>query len=81
MILAFYAVSNSQNYERHTFDAIQDNKQKVLSMLSRLPNEQVRIYDTEHYGWGAVPSPNMADFENDYNDEYLDGGWWCIVLK
>jgi len=24
---------------------------------------------------------DMSIFQDDYNDEELDGGWWCIVIN
>jgi len=81
MTIVFYKVDNSLNYDRHDFDAISDKPQEIIKKLKKLPKGEVKFYDTAHYGWGAVPSPNMADFEADYNNEELDGGWWCIVLN
>jgi len=34
------------------------------------------------YGYGKEPGLNAADFEEDYNDEIIDGSdWWCIVIR
>lgn len=79
MIIAFYTVDNSLNYGRHEFDQFCDQPQEVLDMLQRLPDEEVKFYNTDQY---SVQSKQLtlADFEIDYNDEELDGGWWCIVL-
>ena len=83
MIIAFYKVANSQGYERHTFDAISDKPEEIMAKLKRLKSDEVRMYSTEAYGYGQThPYPNMADFEDDYNDEIIDGsGWWCIVIR
>lgn len=81
MLLAFYTVDNSQGYGRHTFDNLYDKPKKIKQKLSLLSDEELRIYDMNNYGYGNVPSPNLADFENDYNDELLDGGWWCVVIQ
>ena len=45
MILAFYKVTNSCNYERHTFDDIYDQPKKIWEMLCRLKPEEWRAYD------------------------------------
>ena len=74
MILAFYKVDNSKNYERHTFDMWYDKPDVIKSMLSELSDEELRMYDME----------NMYEvdfFQDDYNDEVLDGGWWCVVIN
>ena len=83
MIIAFYKVGNSQKYERHTFDDISDKPEEIMAKLKRLKSDEVRMYSTEAYGYGQTrPYPNMADFEDDYNDEIIDGsGWWCIVIR
>lgn len=81
MTLAFYKVDNELGYGRHTFDDIADKPEQIKEMLSKLSDEELIIYDLNHYGYGNVPSPNLADFETDYNDEVLDGGWWCVVIK
>ena len=73
MILAFYRVDNSKEYERHTFDYIADEPKKILEMLSKLDDEELRIYDMDD-------KYDVYDFEVDYNDEILDGGWWCVVI-
>ena len=80
MTIAFYKVNNSLNYERHEFDQFCDQPQEVLDMLQRLPEDEVRFYDAGKYSWQSK-EPTLADFENDYNDEELDGGWWCIVIQ
>lgn len=80
MTIVFYKVKNSVGYGRHSFDDC-ESANEVREKLSKLPEDEVRFYDTEHYGYGAEPAPNLADFEQDYNDEELDGGWWCVVLN
>ena len=82
MKLAFYRVDNSCGFHRHSFDDIYDKPQEILETLSQLEDDELRIYDTSVYGYGKVqPAPNLADFEDDYNDEILDGGWWCVVIR
>lgn len=78
MTLAFYKVDNSQGYDRHTFDLPKregaEGWQKIKEMLSKLSDEELRMY-------------NMRDtfdrmfFEDDYNNEVLDCGWWCVVIN
>ena len=80
MTIAFYKVDNSLNYGRHEFDQFCDRPQEVLDMLQRLPEDEVRFYDAGKYSWQSK-EPTLADFENDYNDEELDGGWWCIIIN
>ena len=78
MTIAFYKVSNSLNYDRHEFDNLYDQPELIKEMLERLPDEEVRMYVNEYSFQTRLPS--LADFEQDYNDEILDGGWWCIVI-
>lgn len=79
MLLAFYSIDNSGDYTRDSFNDMTDDE--IIKSLSELLDDEVKFYDMSHYGYGAVPSPNMADFVEDYNDELLDGGWWCIALN
>lgn len=78
MTLAFYKVENSKNFERHTFDNIYDKREEILRMLNQLKEDEWRAYDMNRREWNG--SPNALDFEEDYNDEFLDGGWWCIAI-
>lgn len=73
MTLAFYRVNNSQNYGRHTFNGIYDKPEKIKEMLSKLSDEELRMYDMDN-------KYDKKDFEDDYNDEVLDGGWWLWIL-
>lgn len=76
MTLAFYKVDNSKNYERHTFDDICMQPSKVRQMLNKLEDkgDEVRYYDLN-------VKEQVWDFQEDYNDEILDGGWWCITIN
>lgn len=80
MTIAFYTVDNSLNYERHTFDNLYDKPQEILEMLQKLPEGEVKFYNADQYSWQSK-EPTLDDFETDYNDEELDGGWWCIVIQ
>ena len=71
MKLAFYRVDNSQEYDRYTFDGMKEGA--IKEKLSSLSDDELRIYDMDN-------EYDMSDFMCDYNDELLDGGWWCIVL-
>lgn len=74
MTLAFYKVDNSKDYERHTFDKWFDRPHVIKEMLSELSDEELHCYDMEN-------SIDMSIFQDDYNDEELDGGWWCVVIN
>lgn len=75
MTLAFYKVNNSLNYERDTFDFRDDYE--ILEMLNELPLDEWVSYNLDYRERGCN---GAREFENDYNDEILDGGWWCVIL-
>ena len=71
MTLAFYKVDNSKGYDRHTFDFMSKKEiKKALEPL--LYTDEVRFYKLDEDG--------VNRFTEDYNDEELDGGWWCLSL-
>ena len=70
--LVFYKVDNSQNYERHTFDYIYDDGEKIRKMLGKLNDDELKCYNL---------SCDLWCFVEDYNDEELDGGWWSFVYE
>lgn len=74
MILAFYKVSNSQEYGRNEFDLIYDNRKAIIEKLGKLRDDELRCYD--------ITTPTTAmEFVEDYNDEIVDGiGWWCVLI-
>ena len=74
MMLAFFKVNNSKGYERHTFDMWFDRPQVIRDMLSELKDDELKIYDMDN-------TIDMSIFQDDYNDEELDGGWWCVVIN
>lgn len=78
MIIAFYKVDNSLNYGRYEFDC--NRPETIIEKLQRLPESEVKFYNADQYSWQSR-EPSLVDFETDYNDEELDGGWWCIVLN
>ena len=74
MTLAFYKVDNSKDYERHTFDYFYDKPQEIEKMLSELSDEELRMYNmNSEFDVGCL--------QEDYNDEVLDCGWWCVVIN
>ena len=74
MLLAFFKVDNSKGYERHTFDVFCDRPQVIKEMLSELSDDELRIYDLDN-------EFEYDYLQEDYNDEILDGGWWCVVIR
>lgn len=74
MTLAFYKVGNSKGYERHTFDMWCDRPQVIKEMLFELKDDELHCYDMDN-------NVDRSIFEDDYNDEVLDGGWWCVVIN
>ena len=74
MTLAFYKVGNSQGYERHTFDMWFDRPQVIKEMLSNLNDDELHCYDMDN-------ATDMSIFQDDFNDEELDNGWWCVVIN
>ena len=74
MTLAFYKVGNSKGYERHTFDMWFDRPRVIRDMLSQLSDEELKMYDLDY-------PTDVSIFQDDYNDEELDGGWWCVVIN
>lgn len=75
MKIAFYRVGNSKNYERHTFDNIYDEPQEIVKMLRELKDEEWLMYDL------SGMESELYDFQEDYNDEMLDDGWWSVVIR
>lgn len=71
MKLVFYTVDNSQDFDRHSFDNMEE--EAIFEQLEKLSEYEVRVYDFEH-------SLDALEFANDYNDELLDGGWWCVII-
>lgn len=77
MYLAFYSVDNSKGYERHTFDNL--TAKETLAKLQELEGDEWHLYDlsTDSYNTRTL---SLADLQEDYNDEELDGGFWCVVI-
>ena len=82
-ILAFWTVDND-TVDRHTLDNVSDLD--AFDILWHKRDKLVaRFYhmDTSSYSdpFGQYGILNASDFEEDYNDEMLDGGFWCKVLS
>ena len=78
MILAFYSVGNSLGYDRDTFDGMAP--EEALKMIEKLDPEEYFCYDTSFNYNSSIQHPGLDAFAEDYNDECLDGGFWCVVL-
>lgn len=78
MLLVFYKVDSK--FERHSFDGFDTtNKDEAMQILQQvLQTKNYHIYDLN--GNGKYCN-DAYDFEVDYNDTLLDGGYWSIVLK
>ena len=74
MTLAFYKVDNSRGYERHTFDMWCDRPQVIKEILSELKDDELRMYDMDN-------KHDVDFFQEDFNDEYLEPDWWCVVIN
>lgn len=82
-ILAFWT-AGSYEVERHTFDNMSDLD--AFDILWHKRDElSARFYhmDTSSYSdpFGQYGILNASDFEEDYNDEELDGGQWTRVIR
>ena len=82
-ILVFWTAGNYE-VERHTLDNVSDLD--AFDILWHKRDELgARFYDmdTSSYSapFGQYGILNASDFEEDYNDEMLDGGFWCKVLS
>lgn len=78
MKLGFYRVDNSKGYERHTFDDIYEQPEKIEEMLRELRDDEeineyciIDLTDAEYLDW----------FTDEYNNERFDGGWWCVLIR
>lgn len=76
MILAFYAIDNARRFGRNSFNA--SEPKEILDKLMTLPAEEVRFYDTERLR--SFERPALDAFVEDYNNEELDAGWWCVLI-
>jgi len=81
-LLVFWAVSSK--FERHEFDCdydedafkrLWDNRKKIGARFYDL---NARNYNDSMWQYGIA---SLSDLEDDYNDEMLDGGYWCLILE
>lgn len=81
MVLAFYSVDG--NYGRHSFDGYNTNaKEDCIEIVKKLSEgTYVHLYDMGTDSQSTMASFNRNEFVNDYNDEMMDGGYWCISLN
>ncbi len=77
MILAFYSIDNECGYGRDSF--VNSTPTEILDALEKLPDEQWYCYDLSLKPTGTYPPLNA--FVEDYNDEKLDLGFWCVLIK
>jgi hypothetical protein len=79
MFLFFYPVDNSQDFGRDHFDFM-DPEEAATTLINLKNNgECVPFYDLDN----THPNGrflNMDDFVVNYNDEDLDGGFWCVKI-
>lgn len=73
MILAFYKLTNSKGYDRHTFEFVYDEPKTIQKMLSELNEGEVRLYDMSD-------KFDIISFENDFNNGTLED-YWCVTIK
>lgn len=82
-ILAFWTVDD-YDVERHTLDDVSDlDAFDILWHKSDELNARFYNMDTSSYSdpLGQYGILNASDFEEDYNNEMLDGGQWTKVLR
>lgn len=71
-IIVFYPVDNKMGYDRHSFDCM--SAIEAFSKLYKLDERQWYVAHTTSF---SCRYPNLAEFTDNYNNEELDGGWWC----
>lgn len=82
-ILVFWSV-DSYEVERHSLDNVSDVE--ALDILWHKRDElNARFYNMETSSYsdpfGQYGILNASDFEEDYNNEDLDGGMWTKVIR
>lgn len=85
MILLFTSV-DSENIARHTFDHLDTSKKKDCLEIYKAVREDCSKNGHDYHIYDLVtPRPHFClslyEFQEDYNDEDLDGGMWCFVLE
>lgn len=81
MVLVFYPVACG--YGRNSFNVYNtDKKEDCISIYKTLQNvDGVRVYDMGTDSRNTRATMSRAEFVEDYNDELMDGGYWCISLN
>lgn len=83
LILVFWTVV-SYEVERHTLDNVSDVDAFDI-LWHRRDELRARFYhmDTSSHSdpFGQYGIGNASDFEEDYNNEELDGGHWTKVIR
>ena len=78
VIVAFYKVDT---FNRESFDCCLHID--AFKELLELDSEDVRFYAVD-FGYHEIPQGcplrSADELEEDYNNEELDGGWWCKTL-
>ena len=76
-ILAFWGVYND-DIERHDLDNVSDID-AFRTLWGKREELDVRFYSPESDY--TLPVLTASEFEDDYNNEELDGGMWTKVMK
>lgn len=85
MVILFTSV-NSDYIERHSFDHLDltDRDDCLLVIREAMRDADENGLDYHLYDM-TTDRPrhclNRDEFMTDYNDEVLDGGWWCFLLE
>lgn len=77
-VAIFYRVS--ENNTRDRFDGMKGRD--IINTLDRECGDDetnAHIYCLD--GENTEQMPDLRDFEQDFNDEILDGGWWCVITE
>lgn len=72
-VIIFYRVSD---YNRDEFDGM---KGKDIVNKVDADDNDLHVYCLEKENPEQLP--DLTDLEMDYNDEELDGGWWCQIAE
>ena len=76
MVLAFYSVESK--FDRHAFDCYDTTKKEdCIEIFKKLSGEKPFHYYAMDL---SKTQPDANSFEEDYNNEMLDGGLWVVVL-
>ena len=70
--VVFDRVWSEQNSDEDVFKALWENQEVLGARFYRM---DVQIDNSSPYVLGSA-----SDFEQDYNDVYFDGGFWCKVV-